>query len=231
MAAGAGIVLAIATVISSTLGASSSAAPANPVDRQTLRETGNRLAADAPSPFARASASVVPAVAPTTTVPVPAAPQAASAPQPAPTQASRASDFSLIGYRWYPCRSVTVESTGPNISDVVAELVSITGLRLKVVTGPADITMTWGNVQSGGDLALTTSRANGGWLTHAAIVIDHRGQPYLATVVRHELAHALGLRHAALANEVMYRLAGPGSPTDYQAGDLAGLRAISPSNC
>ncbi len=215
-------------MISSTLVASSSATPANPVDRQTLRETGNRLAADAPSPFARDSASVVPVVALTTTVPFPAAPQAATAPA---TQAPRASDFALIGYRWYPCRSVTVESTGPNISDVVAELVSITGLRLKVVTGPADITVTWGSVQSGGDLALTTWRANGGWLTHAAIVIDHRGQPYLATVVRHELAHALGLRHAALANEVMYRLAGPGSPTDYQAGDLAGLHAISPSKC
>ncbi|MDQ1415697.1 MAG: hypothetical protein QOF81_1310 [Acidimicrobiaceae bacterium] len=242
-----------ATMISSALGASSSAAVARPVDRPTQGVVaGFRLAADAPSAFAReivppsstaATTAAATTAAPTTAAPTTAAPttaaaattaSAGSSATPAPPgapagNAPSASDFSRIGYRWNPCRVITVESTGPNVADVVAELVSITGLHLQMVTGAADITVAWGSVPGAGNLADTVWRAGGGWLIHASVTVDRNGQPFLATLVRHELAHALGLRHAASANEIMYRTAGPDSPTDYQAGDLAGLRAVGAS--
>ncbi|MDQ1394163.1 MAG: Matrixin [Acidimicrobiaceae bacterium] len=166
-----------------------------------------------------------------TTAPRPAT-TPAPAPAPAPAKSTpagssgSANDFSLIGYRWNPCQVITVNSTGPAVAGIVSELASITGLRIQVVSGPAAITVIWGPVPADAGIGLTTWRAVGSWLTSAAVVISQQAQPYLATVLRHELGHSLGLGHASRSNEVMYASAGSGSPTDYQAGDLAGLRAI-----
>jgi Matrixin len=124
---------------------------------------------------------------------------------------------------------VTVASSGPDVAGIVDELVAITGLHLTMVSGPADITVAFGSIAANEDMGLTSWRAVNGWLTQATIVISAQAQPFLATVLRHELAHALGLRHAAGADEVMYPGAGPNSPTDYQAGDLAGLRLVGAS--
>jgi hypothetical protein len=135
-------------------------------------------------------------------------------------------DYSLIGYRWNPCQVITVSSSGPDISAIVSELASITGLHLQLVSGTAQITVQWGAVPAGGEIGLTAWRAVGGVLSLAGINISTQAQPYLATVLRHELGHALGLGHAAHADEIMYPMAGRSSPTDYQAGDVAGLRAI-----
>jgi hypothetical protein len=136
------------------------------------------------------------------------------------------SDFALIGYRWNPCQVITVTSTGPDVSGIVSELASITGLHLQMVSGPALITVQWGPVAGGGEVGLTDWRAVGHFLTVVGINISHQGDPYLATLLRHELGHAMGLNHAAHSDEVMYPTISGSSPTDYQAGDLAGLRAV-----
>ncbi len=162
-----------------------------------------------------------------TTAPRPATTPAPAAAKSTPAGSSgSANDFSLIGYRWNPCRVITVNSTGPAVAGIVSELASITGLKIQVVSGPAAITVIWGPVPADAGIGLTTWQAVGSWLTSAAVVISQQAQPYLATVLRHELGHSLGLGHASRSNEVMYASAGAGSPTDYQAGDLAGLRAI-----
>jgi predicted Zn-dependent protease len=99
-----------------------------------------------------------------------------------------------------------------------------------MVTGPAEISVLWGAVPPGGEIGVTVWKAVGKWLTTAGIVIS-QGQagPFLATVLRHELGHALGLGHAGHPNEIMYPTVGKPSPTDYQAGDIAGLHAIGAS--
>ncbi len=120
-------------------------------------------------------------------------------------------------------------SSGPDVAGIVNELAAITGLHLTMVTGTADITVRWGSIAASQDMGLTSWRAVDGWLNQASIVISEQAQPYLATVLRHELAHALGLGHATGADQVMYPGAGPNSPTDYQAGDLAGLSRVGAS--
>ena len=168
---------------------------------------------------------------PTTTPPTVArppvtAPAATAAPVAPVSGGGSASDYSLIGYKWNPCQLITVASSGPDVSAIVAELASITGLHLQVVNGPAAITVSWGSVPAGGEIGETVWRAVGGLLSGGNIIISQAAQPYLATVLRHELAHSLGLGHASQPNEVMYPTVGNTSPTDYQAGDLAGLRAV-----
>jgi hypothetical protein len=208
----------------------------------TAPTTAAPAAAAAPAPTTVAPTTAPPIVA--STVPPAPAHVATTAPRPVPTTVARpatttppkvtpagssgtANDFSLIGYRWNPCQTITVTSAGPAVAGIVSELASITGLHLQMVSGPvAQITVIWGAVPAGGEIGLTAWRAVGSWLTTAGIVISQDAQPYLATVLRHELAHALGLGHAARSNEIMYPIAGGSSPTDYQAGDLAGLRAI-----
>lgn len=167
--------------------------------------------------------------APTVTVPkVAARPAVIAAPAPLRAQASDAGDYALLGYRWNPCQVITVSSSGPDITTIVGELASITGLNLQMVSGPADITVQWGAIPAGGELGLTSWDEQGGWLTKSLVVISP-GAPYMATVLRHEMGHAMGLMHAHHPNEVMYATVGPSSPTDYQAGDRAGLVAVGAS--
>jgi hypothetical protein len=179
------------------------------------------------APPATAAPVTAPRVVPVTVAAPPVtAPPATAAPVKAVSGGGNASDYTLIGYRWNPCQTVTFSSSGPDISGVVAELASITGLHLQVVGSGGEVTVAWGAVSEGGEVGVTSWRAVGSWLTGGTIVISPQAQPYMATVLRHELAHSLGLGHASQANEVMYPIAGPGSPTDYQAGDLAGLHAV-----
>jgi hypothetical protein len=183
--------------------------------------------------------TTAPTTAPATTTvrtPKPVAPTAVrpatvTAPKPvAPINSGTASDFTLIGYRWNPCQTITVTSLGPDINAVVSELATITGLHLKMVTGLAQITVMWGPVPPGGEIGYTAWKATGAWLTQAGVVLGGQpNQPYLSTLLRHELGHALGLGHATRSNEVMYGSVGGSSPTDYQAGDLSGLHAVGAS--
>lgn len=192
------------------------------VSASTTTPTKAAPTTTAPSTAAPTTPRTVKPVATTVVRPaVIAAPKAAT-----PTSGGTASDFSVIGYRWNPCLTITVTSLGPDITAVVAELASITGLHLKMVTGTAQITVMWGTVPPGGEIGYTAWKATGSWLTQAGVVLSQQAQPYLATLLRHELGHAVGLGHATRSNEVMFGTIGTASPTDYQAGDLSGLRSV-----
>lgn len=139
-------------------------------------------------------------------------------------------DYSLIGYRWNPCQAITVSSTGPDVSAVVAELAGITGLNLQMVGSGGEITVAWGATPAGGEVGQAEWRSSGPWLVSATVTLNLvAGLIYMPTLVRHELGHALGLGHASRPNEIMYGVVHLGSPTDYQPGDLAGLRAVGSS--
>ncbi|MDQ6615432.1 MAG: matrixin family metalloprotease [Actinomycetota bacterium] len=219
-------------------------APLSPVRDETASwTTAPTTAAPATTVTPRTTLATAPQTPAATTPPVPrtmpstpARPAATTPPSPAPpipappVGGAGAADFTLLGYRWALCHVVTVSSSGPDVAGIVNELASITGLQLQIVSGTSDITVGWGAVPgSGGEIGLTTWRAVNGWLSQAGIVISQQGQPYLATALRHELGHALGLGHASAPNEIMYGSVGRGSPTDYQAGDRAGLKAIGAS--
>ena len=244
--------LVAVAVIATSVSGSSAASPRRVVAQPVLADAGTvRPAAPVATVATTVPTTVAPVitVAPTTTPTTKAvtvAPPVTRAPQPVATAAVRpavvaapparavavpasggsASDFSLIGYRWSPCQTITVNSTGPDVTGIVSELASITGLHLTVVAGPAEINVQWGSVPPGGEIGFTAWKAVGGWLTAAGITISHGADPYIATVLRHELGHALGLGHATRANEVMYGNIGSSSPTDYQSGDLAGLHSV-----
>ncbi len=212
------------TSTSSTASPEPTTVPATTVVPTTVAPTTvPRTVAPAPVPTA-------PPVAPRVTATTGAKPVVTSPPNTTAAGGGGDSrDFSLIGYHWSACQTITVTSTGPDISGIVSELASITGLHLQMVNGPAQITVQWGAVAGGGEVGLTDWRAVGGLLTLAGINISHQGDPYLATLLRHELGHAMGLGHASHPNEIMYPTISGNSPTDYQAGDLAGLRAIGAS--
>lgn len=206
------------------------------------------------APETTTSTSAAPTTAaPTTNAPVPAPPStrapvtvprtttvprsvAAVAPKPAAVVAARpatassagaSSDYTLIGYRWNPCKTITVSSSGPDVSGVVSELSALTGIRMQMVSGPALIMVGWGDVPvGGGEVGVTSWRASGKWMIGGTIVLSQQGAPYLPTLLRHELGHAIGLGHAGQSNEIMYPVVSSGAPTDYQAGDRAGLHAL-----
>ena len=50
-----------------------------------------------------------------------------------------------------------------------------------------------------------------------------------AHLLLHEIGHVMGLAHVTDPNQVMYPVAGPGAPTAYGSGDLAGLRRLGAS--
>jgi hypothetical protein len=68
-------------------------------------------------------------------------------------------------------------------------------------------------------------------ITQGYVVIDAPYYRHLSTAVRrslllHELGHAVGLGHSTDASQVMYPVVSTQSPTNYAAGDLAGLAAV-----
>lgn len=245
--------LVLGVVVATGMGATSSAAPhqvvvqTRPVVALTNRAANAVVTTTTPttSPATTTPPTVAPptTAAPATTAPPttvaakPAATRAAARPAvvATPTQTSAiggsAGDFSLLGYRWNPCAGpITVSSSGPNVTGIVSELTSLTGLQLVMVSGPnADITLSYGTGLPGAEGGLTTWAAIGGWLSHITIVISPASAPYMSTVLHHEMGHAVGLGHAKQPNEVMYPIAHTGSPTDYQAGDRAGLKAVGAS--
>ena len=128
-----------------------------------------------------------------------------------------------------PCHwdsSHTITVSGAGIDSAVSQVAQATGLTMQVVSGPADITVTAGS-------ALATERAGEATLHHsdagiinsASIVVSEQTPAALVhETLIHELGHAVGLDHAAGANEVMSAVLT--GQNDYQAGDLAGLRAV-----
>jgi hypothetical protein len=196
-----------------------------------------------------------PATAPPTAPrPAPAAPPATAAPAPRPTTppptqpvaratgnlglvvlpppsspSGNPADYTLIGYRWNPCKIITVSSSGPDagtVGGIISELSNLTGLHFMMVSSGGAITVAWGNVGSANEVAQTVWHSIGVWMTAANVTVDLAGTTYLPSVLRHELGHAMGLGHASQSNEVMYPTVGLTSPGDYGTGDRAGLRAI-----
>jgi Matrixin len=208
----------------------------NSLAAPVVATTATTVAPTTTTPTTAAPTTTTPTTTPPTTVAAPSATRAAARPAVATPAATPAiggspSDFALLGYRWDPCAGpITVSDSGPSVTAIVSELASLTGLQLEMVSGPtADINVSWGSNLAGAEGGLTTWAAVGGWLSHITIVISPASAPYMSTVLHHEMGHAVGLGHAKQPNEVMYPIAHVGSPTDYQAGDRAGLKAIGVS--
>ncbi|MDP9074106.1 MAG: M10 family metallopeptidase domain-containing protein [Actinomycetota bacterium] len=138
-------------------------------------------------------------------------------------------DYTLTGYQWKPCQPITVSSDGPDVSAIVAELASITGLSLQLVNGPANIMVGWGPMPIAHAIGVTEGTAYGTFFAHVTITLAPRGASSLPSLLRHELGHALGLGHTDQPNEIMYPVLRSDSPNDYQAGDRAGLQFIGTS--
>ncbi len=118
----------------------------------------------------------------------------------------------------------------------------LTGLTfVRVKRGPGDIVISWANLSdqadgwggasgyagilSGGSVTLsTTSR----WAKTPGDGVDGRG-----ALLKHEVAHALGLGHVTSDRELMFPIHTAGiSPLTPQKGDIAGLRELyAPSAC
>jgi transcriptional regulator with XRE-family HTH domain len=139
-------------------------------------------------------------------------------------------------YRWNPLETVTVAyvavpgAPAIDVPGAVARLAQATGLSMDVVgTGTADITITFVPKLSG-HLAGSTSedRDTDGFIHKASVVLSEQTpRALLHEALLHELGHAVGLGHASAPGQVMDPvLAGE---TDYQSGDLAGLRAVGPN--
>jgi hypothetical protein len=246
------VVAIIAAALNSGGGPRRVAVQATPAVAASLAAGSLSPSSTAPKPTIPAATSTVaaPITVPPTTVatvlptPTPAAAAArrvttpavrttvAPSPAPAPVTRGNASDYTTVGYRWNPCRIITVnDSNGPDVTGIVTELASITGLHFMMVTSNAEINISWGAVTASpsGEVGVTVWKAINGWLAGATVVIGHGAQPFLATVLRHEMGHAMGLNHSHYSGEVMYATVGSGSPTDYQAGDRAGLQAVGAS--
>jgi hypothetical protein len=80
------------------------------------------------------------------------------------------------------------------------------------VTNPAGqwVDVTGQVALSSGAAANPGFSADGGW----------------AHLLLHEIGHVVGLAHVTDPSQVMYPVAGPGAPTSYGAGDLAGLHRL-----
>jgi len=138
-------------------------------------------------------------------------------------------------YRWDPGRTVTVAyipapgAPSIDIAGAVAQLAQATGLSMEVVSAPAaDITITFVPKLSG-RLAGSTSeqRDTNGFIDEAAVVLSEQTpRTLLHEALLHELGHAVGLDHAPRPGQVMNAVLT--GQEDYQAGDLAGLRALGP---
>jgi len=127
---------------------------------------------------------------------------------------------------WKPCQDITVSSLGPDVTGIITELATISGLPLHVVNGPADITVAWGAIALPHALGITEGTAADGFFAHVTITLAPRGASSLTSLLRHELGHALGLGHADQPNAIMYPVLRSDAPSDYQAGDRAGLQTI-----
>ncbi|HET6810630.1 MAG TPA: matrixin family metalloprotease [Acidimicrobiales bacterium] len=113
------------------------------------------------------------------------------------------------GGSWSPVLIVW-EATGQ--SDFLPNAGEVGMGGFTAVTNPAGqwVDVTGQVALSSGGAANPGFSADGGW-THLLL---------------HEIGHVVGLAHVTDPSQVMYPVAGPGAPTSYGAGDVAGLRRL-----
>jgi predicted Zn-dependent protease len=97
-----------------------------------------------------------------------------------------------------------------------------------IASGPADITVTFVAKLSGRAAGSTAEKWDtAGFIDHATVLLsEHTPKSLLHEALLHELGHAVGLDHAPRPGQVMDPVLT--GQKDYQAGDLAGLRALGP---
>jgi hypothetical protein len=236
--------LAVVAVLVLAPFSTSAAATKRPPTAAPASRTGTAGATSLPSPLAMTK----PALAPVAGVaagaagatgaagaagatggaqPAPAMAAAApSGPGPSPQAGDYAWWFPGVGSgggpaRWDPCRTITVSGGPPLTAVALTELSQITGLRFQPVPLGGDIVIRW--APTPGVLALTNASTSNGWIVHADVTLSPASAPRLATILRHELGHALGMAHSRLPVDVMT----PGTTaTGYGLGDIAGLSRL-----
>lgn len=155
--------------------------------------------------------------------------------------------------RWDPCHPVTWSVTGSapygealvDLETAFSRLATATGLTFEQVADPetSAFDVTWTNAATDARLAGTvvgfggnrsTARLDGVSEVVSGYVLldrDHAlpagfgiGSSWGKTML-HEMTHAVGLGHAAGADQLMYPVVAQ-TPADFGAGDLSGLRAV-----
>lgn len=62
-------------------------------------------------------------------------------------------------------------------------------------------------------------------------IVAQGGRAAANAVILHEFGHLVGLDHVNDNGQIMFPRSGPGSPTEYQAGDLTGLAELGQGAC
>lgn len=156
--------------------------------------------------------------------------------------------------RWDPCHTITwsMAGTAPyaealvDLQTAFSRLAATTGLTFEQVAGPdvSALDVTWTNAATDARLAGTvvgfggnrsSARSNGvNEIVDGYVLLDQEhslpggfgvvGSSWGKTML-HEMAHAIGLGHAAGADQLMFPKVAQ-TPAEFGAGDLTGLQAV-----